>query len=471
MAAFGSNKRAVENILVLSGDQDLINNLGAAGALPGGGTRAGATTDIPLSSIVNTGHINLFDGQLGIFAAGGSSVRGNNIALLATDDYLTAPAIQIAVGTANAQNPGRGNYPLVDNRPYESSGIIYGHNPVIMTGKGAVYHAHSNWTIGETSAINPFENTEFAIHLGFRGYVMDVENSQHAVQATTYRFETPDYPSLALVDDLDHFVQNYVEEINKNSRVFRTYLNNYGGNDPLVAYAIGLIANGAQDITAAGFDTGGTINVQIRNSIQQTQSLSAEQVASLRASMPALYGILNVDTTTAGAAANAEFIMLQAVDRDLAYDDRVPQIKIRLDVGLLRGFDSTVTVEEKVFAYEGEGIARIWQIFYENTHGQRKYYQFQRQHWPFIEIPSNIDLTQYYNAIIIEHRSNKQISSAALSISPKKTIILAPACSDTTRVALLDYLNRWVKSVPVHFIEGDLSATGDLVMTTPSLCP
>jgi len=471
MAAFGNNKRAVENILVLSGNQDLINNVGAGGVLPGGGTRVGATGDIPLSSTVSTGHINLANGQLGIFAAGGASVRGNNIALLNTDTYLTAPAITIAVGTKNAQNPGRGNYPLVDNRPYESSGVLYGHNPVIMTGKGASYHAHSTWAIGQVTAITPFDNAEFAIHVGFRGYVMDVENSQHAVQATTYRFETPDYPAIGLVDDLDHFVQNFVEQINKNSRVFRTYLNNYGGNDPIVAYAIGLIANGAQDITAVGFDNGGVVNVQVRNNIQQTKTLSAEEVASLRLAIPALYGIVNVNTATAGTAINAEWMLLQAVDRDLAYDDRVPQVKIRLDVGLLRGFDSTVSTTELVNAYEGEGVARIWEIIYTNSAGQRKYSQFQRQSWPFIEIPSGLDLDIYYNAVIIEHRSNKQISSAEMSVSPKKTIILFPACSDTTRVALLDYLNRWVKSVPSHFIIGNLSATGDLVMNKPTLCP
>ena len=474
MAAFGNNKRAVESILVASGDLALVNETAAAGALPGGGVRVGATGDIPLSSSVNAGYVNLFDGQLGIFAAGPAGVRPNNIALLSTDTYLTAPAIQIAVGTPTSQTPGRGNYPLVDNRPYETSGIIYGHNPIIMTGKGAVYHAYSIWSIGQPTAgigsVNPFELTEFALHVGFRGYAMDVENNQHSVQATTYRSTTPDYTALALVDDLDHFVQNYVSQINKNSRVFRTYMGSYGGNDPLIAYAVGLVANGAQDIDAAGFDNGGIVNVQLRNGIQLSYTLSAEEVASLRAALPAGYGIVNVNLATAGSAADAEWFILMAVDRDLAYDDRVPQVKIRLSVGLLRGFDSMVALQELVNAYEGEGVARMWEIFYVNTHGQRKYAQYQRQHFPFIEIPSNIDLGTYYNAIIIEHRSSHQISPAELSVSPKKTIILVPACDDTTMTSILAYLNTWVLSTPAHFVIGSLSAGGALQIATPSLC-
>jgi tRNA threonylcarbamoyladenosine modification (KEOPS) complex Pcc1 subunit len=474
MAAFGNVKRAVESILVASGDYALVNETANGAALPGGGTRAGATADIPLSSTVNTGHINLYEGQLGIFAAGPAGARNPNVALLSTDTFNTAPAIYIAQGTANAQNPARGNYPLVDNRPYETSGIIYGHNPVILTGKGAAYHAYSIWSIGQPSggvgSITPFELTEFAIHMGFRGYALDVENSQHSVLATTYRYTTPDYTAIALTDDLDHFVQNYVSQINKNSRAFRSYTASYGGNDPLIALAVGLVANGAQNIDAAGFDNGGVINVQTRNGIQITYTLSAEQVASLRAALPANYGILNVDLTTAGGSADAEWFLVMALDRDLAYDDRVPQVKIRLSPGLLRGFDSTVALTELVSAYEGEGVARMWQIYYTNTHGQRKYYQFQRQHYPFIEVPSSIDPDAYYNAIILEHRNNVQISPAELVVSPKKTIILVPACDDTTMTSILTYLNTWVLSTPQHFVVGAVNSSGELTIATPSLC-
>lgn len=470
MAAFGNHKRAVENILVASGDYALVNTTAAAGALPGGGTRTGATGDIPLSSTVNAGHINLNPGQLGIFAAGPAGVRPNNVAILSTDTYATVPAIYIAVGGDNAQSPGKGNYPLIDNRPYESSGIIYGHNPIIMTGKMAAYHAYSIWNIGETSAITPYELTDFALHVGFRGYAMDVENNQHAVQATTYRYTTPDYTALALTDDLDHFVQNMVYNINKNSRVFRTYQNNYGGNDPLIAFGIGLVANGAQNIDAAGFDNGGVVQVQVHNGITQTYTLSAEQVASLRTALPANYGINLINLSTAGAAADNEFFMLMAIDRDLAYDDRVPQVKIRLSVGLLRGFDSTVSKEEVVFAYEGEGVARVWEIYYTNTHGQRKYAQFQRQHFPFIEIPSNIDLSIYYNVIILEHRSSAQISPGEISDSPKKTIILYPACATTTPTSLLSYLNTWVRSTSQNIVIGTLSGAGALTVGTPTFC-
>jgi hypothetical protein len=477
MAAFNNNKRAVESILVSSGDQDIINNLTTGGTLPGGGVVPGAPFEIPLMSANVQGNVNLNDGQLGIFSASASSVRGLNNALKPADTYLTTPAIYIAQGTANSQSPGLSSYPLINNRPYEQSGIIYGHNPIIMSGKAAFYHTSSLHSIGDpaggaTGSINTEDLTEYSVGVSFSGYAQDTENPAHGRMHTTYHYKTPEYSSLGLVNDLDHIVQNLAFEINRNSRQFRGFHSNWGANDPVVSFAIGLIANGAQDIQAAGFDNGGTINTFIRNGVQAGFPASAEQIATLRSAMPATYGILNIDLTTAGAGANAEFLWILALDRELAYDDRVPQVKITLGVGLRDGFNETVNETEEVTPSEGEGKARQWQLFYENTHGQRKYYQFQRQSWPFIEVPSEITANTYYSVIIIEHRSQAQIDTANVSISPKKTIILMPACEDTTRTALLAQLNAWVKSCPANFLVGQLNATtGLLEIPQPVFCP
>jgi hypothetical protein len=472
MAAFGNNKRAVESILIAKDNRALVNATGNGAALPGGGTRSGATGNIPLMSTVNNAHVNLFDGQLGIFCASPSAVRPYNGVTLSTDTFATVPAIYIAQGTGTSQKPGRGSYPLTNNRPYETSGIIYGHNPIIMSGKAAFYPTFSTWIVGETGAINADDLTEYATKITFRGYAQDVENPVHGYISTTYTYTTPDYTALGTVAPIAHLVHNMVCEINRNSRVFRGSSNNWGGNDPVIAMALDQVANGATDITAGAYDNGGSVNIVVRGGITLTYTFSTEQIASLRTAMPAGYGIRLANKANAGASANADMFLLMAVDRDIVFDDRVPQTKIRLDVGLLRGFDvDVVSKEEVVNASEGEGGSRQWILFYENTAGQRKYSKFQRQEWPFIDIESSIVEGTYYNVIVLEHRSVAQVGIAEVSDSPKKTIILVPACDDTTMTSLLTYLNTWVRSCPANFVQGTRNATtGALEVAEPSFC-
>jgi len=450
-----NNKRAVETIIVASGDSAMVNDVGAAGALPGGGTRAAATTDLPLMSAVNTGQVNLNDGQLGIFSADANGVRGNNIALLSTDTFNEASQIYIAQGTANAQSPGVGAYPLVNNRPYESTGIILGRHHVVVSGRIAAYDASSVWSIGDTGAIIPLDETEYAMHIAYHGQVLDTENSCHAYEKTTLTYTTPDYTVLGLTSDLDHLIQNYAYTINRNSKAFWGGSSIWGANEPVVAFAVELVAGADTDINAAGFDNGGVVPVFTKDSNTYSVNLSAGQVASLRAAIPATHGIKTINITTAGNSADCLYMALLGLDRDLVYDDRVPQVKIRLDVGLGRGFVSTTTAEEDSFAYEGEGVGRHWAIFYENTAGQRKHAQFQRQHWPFIEVASGIDPNEYYNAYIIEHRSVGEIGIAGASVSPKKAIVLIPTCDDTTTASFEAILNTWVASLPSYTLMED----------------
>ncbi len=464
-----NNKRAVETVLVASGNRRLVNFTANGGALPGGGTRASATADIPLMSAVNAGYVNLSEGQLGVFSASAYGTRKMNVATLSTDTFNEAPEIYIAQGTANAQNPGLGQYPLTNNRPYESSYTILGRHHVTTTARLAAYHAYSIWNIGQTTAISPLDLTEYAMSVAYHGQVLDTENSLHAYEQSHFSYTTPDYTALGTVSPLDHLVQNFVHQINRNSRAFFVS-SQWGANEPMVAFAIGLIANGAEDITAAGYDLGGSVQVFIRNGVQHTLNLNKEMVASLRAAMPANYGILNVDITTAGAAADAEFFMVMALDRDLVYDDRHPLVKIRLGVGFPRGFNQDMSVVETSKAFEGEGVGRHWAIFYQNTAGQRKYAQFQRQHYPFIEVGFEGDINEYYNVYLIEHRSTSEHGGGSTIVNPKLTVVLIPTCDTTTRDDFESIMNTWLVSLPSYHrmndgLGGPLNL-GDLVQSS-----
>jgi hypothetical protein len=444
-----NNKRAVETILVTSGNQRLVNFTANGGALPGGGTRASATADIPLMSAVNAGYVNLNDGQLGVFSASAYGSRAMNVATLSTDTFNEAPEIYIAQGTATSQTPGMGSQPLTNNRPYESSLVILGRHHVVTTARVAEYHAYSIWNIGETTAITTQDLTRYSMSVAYHGQVLDTENSLHAYTQSSFEYTTPDYTALGLTtgEQLDHFVQNFCYQVNRNSKAFFSS-SRWGANEPMVAFAIGTVANGAQDITGAGYDLGGSVNVFTRNGNQHTIYLNKEMVASLRAAMPANYGILNIDLSVAGTTSDAEFFMLMALDRDIAYDDRKKLVKIRLDVGFPAGFNSTVSKEETSKAFEGQGVGRHWYINYQNTAGQRKYAQFQRKHWPFIEVPFGGDINEYYNVYLIEHRSVTELNGANLSVNPKLTVVLVPTCDTATRDDFESIMNTWLASLP-----------------------
>lgn len=465
MAAFNNNKRAVESILVATANTALVNAVGSGGSLPGGGTRASATANLPLMSAVNAGRVNLAAGQLGIFATGITGVRGNNNAILSTDTYGQAPQIQIAVGTSTSQTPGRGSYPLVNNEPYVASGTIDGRYPIILSGRVAEAPTFSMWRIGgnisTAGQINLLDNTEYTIRVAYHGQILDVENSRHAYSSNSYSFVTPSY-STTVTNDLDHFVMNMVYRINAHSRMFSGASLNWGGNEPVIALAMGTVANGAQNVSA--LTVGASINVFVdRLGNQRTITLTAEMLANLNAVIPAGYGVVNTNLAIAGTQADAEWILLVAMDRELAYDDRVKNVKIRLDVGLPRGFGELVTKTEVSTAYEGEGLGRHWVINYTNTAGQRKYAQFQRQEWPFIEVPSGINPSEYYNVYVLEHLSVAEIGVATTSASPKKTIVLIPTCNTTARDSFETYINQWVKSTPHYTLAGNVNTTTNAI--------
>jgi hypothetical protein len=459
-----NNKRAVETILVASGDAALVNDTGAGGALPGGGTRTAATTDLPLMSEVNTGFVNLAEGQLGIFSADANGVRANNVALLSTDTFNEASQIYIAQGTATSQSPGLGAYPLTNNRTYESTGIIMGRNHIVVSGRIAAYDSSSVWNIGQTGAIVPLDETEYAMHVAYKGQILDTENSIHAYEKQTFTYITPDYTTLGLTDELDHIVQNFAYKVNRNSKAFWGGASKWGANEPVVAFAVADIADADTDINNAAFDNGGIVPVFIRNSQVYSINLTPGQVVSLRTAIAPAQGIKTIDITTAGNAAEAKYMTLLALDRDLVYDDRVPQVKIGLDVGLGRGFVTTTSKLETSFAFEGEGIGRHWVIFYENTAGQRKYAQFQRQEWPFVEVPSGINPNEYYNVYVIEHRSLGENGISNISVSPKKAIVLIPTCDDTTAGSFEAILNNWVNSVPSYTKLQDGAGVADIAL-------
>lgn len=128
--------------------------------------------------------------------------------------------------------------------------------------------------------------------------------------------------------------------------------------------------------------------------------------------------------TVVSGKANALFIV--ALDRDIVYEDRVKQVKARIDVGLFDGFNYNTVKNSRVqYAYEGDGTGRQWTMFYKDTAGQRKYSAYRGFEEMRIEYPIPVDADTYYDAVIVEHYHADLIGTDSI-VKPFKAIILIP---------------------------------------------
>jgi hypothetical protein len=435
MGQFQNNKRPVETFVVTSGDA----------ALPAG------TTAI---NNLATGAVNLADGQLGIFDATGLGANTLNEALTAADTVADSPAIQILVGNANSANPSAAaeRYPLYADA-FDSSSVIDGNGVLIVNKQLAEAPTYSIWCIGDPGAdgaIVAADNTNYQIQVVYRGawvnklYAPDYNNSY------TEHYETPDYTALSTAEPVDHLIQNLTSKINHNSEILN--LTQRSSNEPVLALAIG--PNGATDGTVLSAITAGDAVPVITTAYgSKTVTFDANLLASVvaaasAAGLNAACEILEIDISTAGTTTNgvAEAILLIGTDRRLVFEDRIPEIKTRLQVALKAGFDYKAVYNDEVsFAYEGEGQGRPLNLWYKATHGQRRY-ALSHESAPIVEFDSPITESATYVQYLIHHVDTAQVGTGNLVNSPKKEIILVPSADSTTIAGLEAVLGPWAIS-------------------------
>ncbi len=175
-------------------------------------------------------------------------------------------------------------------------------------------------------------------------------------------------------------------------------------------------------------------------------TLTAAQATSLIATLPVGCSVITIDLTTAGTAATTDAFAVIALDRKLAYDDRVPQTKIGLQIGKRYGFASSVYCTQITFAFEGQGVGRILDLEYKRTHQQRKY-TLNHDENPIIHFPSPVSTTGTYNRYNIEHVTNNTIDSANTVKVPQLAVILIPTASTTTVTQWDAAIDSWLTSV------------------------
>lgn len=436
------NNRSVEQILVAKNNQVLINDVANGATLPSG---SAASANTPLMN--SNGTVNLSAGQLGIFDNTGFGTVAQNAAIAVGNTITNSPEIYIAQGTAQSQTPGVGNYPLTNNRPYEKSSPIIGANSVIYTAKVCAMPTFSTW---EVSGVNVASSTEYAVKIAFRGRRQDEQNSTHGTSSINPNFVTPDYTIVtSIVNGTDHVLKNIAYQINRSSRAFNVSRPSFGARMPVVAFAVDS-TGAATGVAISALTVGTVLNVFISGN-QKTLTITPEILNTLTVGLGASEKIVNINLTTAGTlVAGADKLVIMALDEELAFKDKIAQKKIRLDVGLSRGFDVAATAVQVVKPYEGEGQSRQWQLYYEATSGQRKYAQYS-QLYPVIEYPTDIVENEVYTAFIIEHFRNDQISFAETTQAGYKTIVLVPCCDSDTIDSFRRIFEPWLTSCDGRF--------------------
>lgn len=430
-----NRKRPVENFLVTSGDQGLV----------AGGTALNDNA---------TGAVNVLDGQLGVFNVATSGGTVAYLETLAAGEVVSdAPAIKLIQGNANSADPRGATalYPL-SVRPYEESGTINGYNRIIATKQVAATPTHSTWIIGDasTGGITALDNTEYQMKISYRGRIHDEMYSPEATNSFTPSYVTPDYTTLATAEPVDHLIQNLVWDINRNSRIFvGTSLRS--GKEPIVAIAVDTV--GSTGTVASAITAGSFLPLVTTTLGNQGITLTQAHVDSIQnalsdAGLPATARLLNVNLSTAGTTTGgvADALMIMALDRPLSYEDRIPQVKIRLDIGLIKGFDSDVVVHaENEQAFEGQGQGRVLDLLYRATQGQRKY-NIDHTQDPIPEYASPISTTGSYTVYNIEHLDVARVSVGGIVESPQREYLCVPAADSTTIAAVDALLGPWIAS-------------------------
>ena len=439
-----SNKRPVESFVVAKQGQ----------------------TAIPSSGTLNNtnGNVNLNDGQLGVVSDSVYGTVALNAFTDATPTIAEAPVIAIYQGNSNSgsMNTASATYPLWV-RPYERTSPIDGRGEVVVTKQVYRGPAHSTWIVGdatgEAGEINVLDETEYTLTTMFRGRrVEEFYSSQQAASLIT-SVTTPNFTTLGKTETEGRswLVHNLAYDINLNSTALNVNPRR-PHKSPVVAFAIdttgasgdaiGENMGGSASTALAAGDAVGVVNTDAGvRSITLTEAMAT----SIKNAALALAGgvianlewsIVTIDLASAYTD-TADLIMLMALDETTAYVDYIPQVKVRLEVGLTRGFDySTVTNAQYVYADPGQGDGRSLNLWYAATQGQRKY-NLRHVEDPVVNFsttPFSTSIT--YCVYNIKHSSSRQVDTFNTVLQPFNEVIAIPTFSSGTTpnnvITLLD---------------------------------
>lgn len=438
-----TNKVRVEKILVAKG------NVG----LPAGGTALINTT---------TGAVALADGQLAVVDLSGNGSNAKYTSLSAGDTVVDSPVIALYQGTADSANPSLITSIPLPNRPFEKSQDIEGRKVTFYRGKAYEAPMVSASLIGGpgSQAVTPLDLTVFALTIAYHGRRTDIINGRNE-PASFPEFTTPDYTSLGLntTDSRDHLLSNLAAQINRESRL---YPNNPGGNQS-IALAINSTAAGTSPsaITISGLNSAGGDTLVLYSgafgsvTLLTTAALAISLKAMLAVNGGPLANTAVIETSVLSVAgtgtSNIDRLIIAALDDATAFYDRISAVKTRLNIGLRLGFDPTLVFNQQLSEpFEGIGLARQYQLLYDETDGLRKFDSVQPPSGGVIAYPSPIVANAIYDVYVLQYYSTDATTGGESSDSPFVLYILVPDGDTATKASLEAVLNPYLFSVGLN---------------------
>ena len=446
-----SNKRPVESFII--GKQG-VTAVVASGTL----------------NNTSTGNVNLADGQIGIVSDSVWGTIALNAFTDATPTVAEAPVIAIYQGTENSASMGTATatYPLWV-RPYERTAAIDGRRPITITKQVARTPSHSTWIVGDVTGtageINVLDETEYTLTTMFRGRRIEEFYSEQSAASLITSFTTPNFTDLGKTEaeGRSYLVHNLAYLVNQNSTALNVSARR-PHKSPVVAFAIfaagtsgtaiGENAGGAPSTALAAGDSIGVVNTDAGlRSITLTEAMAD----SIKNAAIALAGVTIANLTwtirtidlASAYTDTADMIMLMALDETTAY---IPQVKVRLEVGLTRGFDyNTVTNAQYEYADEGQGDGRSLNLLYAATQGQRKY-NLRHVEDPVVNFSTTpFDTSITYCVYNINHSHARSVDTFNTVIQPRREVIAIPTYSsgttpNTVITALDTALNAYLAS-------------------------
>jgi len=417
-------------------------------------------TAIPTSGNLYTPG-TLADGQLAVVCASSFGSVGLNVYTDATPTITEAPVIQIAQGnsTSTTSQTATATYPLWV-RPYEVSKPIDGRREVRVTKQSYRAPSFSTWYLTEPNVLS---NTAYMMEIAFKGRRQEEMYSLQEQSSLNVGFTTPDFSSTGLNLNTNQaqgwILNNVAYNVNRNSKAL-TPGARFAQQAPVVAFSI-LKAGGS------GVEIGGVSPIAAASSVpvittpQGTKNFvfTADQATAIKNAALAIAGGVIADLTwtiepatyTASLTATNDAILFMALDETQVYVDYVPQVKVRLGVGLRTGFDITqTTLTQTGYADEGQGQGRVLDLMYKATEGQRKYANRHTED-PVITFPSPVDTALVYTTYTIHHSNVTETDMFNQLVRPAKEIVLIPQYSTgtTTNPYLATFegvLNNWLAS-------------------------
>ena len=423
-----------------------------------------AQTTMPTSGTLSDSSnldVNLNNGQLGIFSAGVFGSVAMNTSLGATPTMAQAPEIRIVQGTPHSAGTSTLNatHPLTI-RPFETSSIIDGRNPVTVTKQ--LYVAPESdvvqvgAAVGSAGAVNILDETTYEIAVGFRGRRVQEYFSTEEAAYLRAKTVSPDFTTLGYTDAqaTNHILTYLGWEINKNSTAFKVYPTR-PNHAPVVAFLIDTAgASGVEIGQGSPLAAGDVVPVVTTSAGNRNITLTADQATSIKDAAVAGFGdvianvtwsIIPINLATAGTA-SGDLLLIMSLDDNLVFVDDVPQIKNYLEVNLPQGFNiATVTNTKQNQGKEGEGTSRQLDLLYKATQGQRKY-NLDHELFPIPAHTSPILSGETYNVYNIQHSNFREVDVINRIASPFRDIVCIPS-SNTTLVTAFDAaLNAWLGS-------------------------